>query len=31
MVTTFRTRFGTLSITTPVLIGSLPCGWRNHD
>src|ERR1700722_18392333 len=27
IVTMFRKRFGTLSIATLVLIGSLPCGW----
>ena len=31
MVTTFRTRFGTSSIATPVPIGSSRCGWRGHE
>ena len=31
MVTTFRKRFGTLSIATPAWIGSSRCGWRCHD
>jgi hypothetical protein len=26
-----RRRFGTLSIATPVLIGSSRCSWRSHD
>jgi hypothetical protein len=31
IVTTFLKRFGTLSIATPVPIGSSRCGWRSHD